>query len=68
MPMDNAEPSQAAGDVEKKSAELWAKEKNTPNWLFAGTKALHAWPVGKELTAADYDAAISAALDVRIGG
>jgi hypothetical protein len=41
--------------------EKHAEEAGTPGWLFASTKAYHAWPVGKELTRQEYDAAVDKA-------
>ena len=50
------------------TVEAWAATKNTPAWLFAAAKALHGWPIGKELDESDYTEAIDAAANVKIGG
>lgn len=50
------------------TVETWAADKNTPAWLFAAAKALHLWPIGKELSEADYIKAVDAAANVQIGG
>lgn len=59
-----------------RTVEAWAEEKgmlpqlvsvngrtraNPEFWRFAAARALCNWPVGKELTEADFDAAITAA-------
>lgn len=60
----------------KKTAEEWAAEKKhtraqnragqkpavVPDWRFAAAKAHEGWPVGKELTEAEYDAAVARAI------
>jgi hypothetical protein len=60
----NATPSPAAGGV--KPFEQWAKAKRTEAWWVAGA-AMHAgWAVGREVTEADYDAAVDAAKKVEV--
>lgn len=39
-----------------KTLEQWAEVKNSPAWLVAATKAANGWPVGKELSEAEFDA------------
>jgi hypothetical protein len=51
-----------------KTAEAWAAEKKTPRWLYAAAKALHRWPIGKELVEANFDEACKKAGNVQIGG
>lgn len=65
---------------ERKAAERWAAARGHVDppageildiaahkgWIFAATKALHGWPVGKELTGDEYDAAVSKALQLPI--
>ncbi len=41
-----------------KTIEEHATDANTPDWLFASTKAFKGWAVGKEVSRADYDAAV----------
>lgn len=48
-------------DDEKQPAETWAKERETPLWVFAAAKAMQRWPEGFELTREDFDAACDAA-------
>lgn len=43
------------------TAEQHAEELKTPDWLFASTKAYHRWPHGKEVTRAEYEAAVEKA-------
>lgn len=38
--------------------EDWARAKKTAAWEVAAAKAMHRWPVGKEMSEADYDKAI----------
>lgn len=47
--------------------ESHAKNRGTPDWLFASTKAYHGWPQGKEVSAADYDQAVDAAANCGTG-
>lgn len=47
-----------------KTVEAWAEELGSPKWKFAGARMLHAWPIGRELTRADYEAALDAAANV----
>lgn len=46
---------------ERKPWEQWAKEKRAPAGELLSAKTLHRWPVGKQITEADFDAAITAA-------
>ena len=66
--MSKEKPELAAKTAGQKTAEEWAAEKGTPAWLFAATKALHRWPIGKELAEPDYLAACDKAANVQIGG
>ena len=43
-----------------KAVEAWAKELNTPLWLFAAAKAKFRWPEGQLLTRAEYERALRA--------
>ncbi len=43
----------------KKTVEEWRDIKKTIPWKFQAAKTYDHWPVGKELTEADYDLAIS---------
>lgn len=45
----------------KKTAEDWAKEKQTADWQFGAAKAMQRWGTGKELSEAEYQAAIEEA-------
>jgi hypothetical protein len=61
--------------VAKKTAEEWGAEKKhtraqnragqksavMPDWRFAAAKAHEGWPVGKELSEAEYDDAVARA-------
>ena len=42
----------------RKAFELWGKEKSTPDWLLAGTAAGNRWAIGREVTEAEFDAAV----------
>lgn len=46
---------------EHKTAEQHAKDAGTPDWLFNSTRAYFGWPVGKELSRADFDACVDEA-------
>ena len=48
----------------RKTVEQWQAEKIIVPWLFAFASTQNRWPVGRELTEAEFDAAIKAAFDV----
>ena len=60
-PAVKADPAAPAAPKAGTTAEQHAVDAETPDWLFASTKAYHGWPVGKELSRADYDAAVDKA-------
>lgn len=41
--------------LKTKSIEIWANEKNTPSWLFAGLKQAQKWASGKFVAESEYD-------------
>lgn len=51
----------------RRTVEELRDEQDTPAWLFAGAKMKHSWPVGAELSDAEYEAALRAAADEPIG-
>jgi len=53
--------------IEFKTVEQWASEKSTPDWLFAAAKVGNRWPIGRELSEAEYDAAIKRAAHTTAG-
>ncbi len=53
---------------EAETVDEWRLAKRTPDWAFAAAKMLHGWPQGRVLSESDYDAAIRAAMTVRISG
>ena len=55
-------PSKAAATIEQH-----AEDAGTPDWLLASTKAYHRWPVGKELSRVEYDAAVDKAANCSTG-
>ena len=56
--------SAPAPAVARKPIEEWQRQKVIVPWLFAFASTQHHWPVGRELTEAEFDAAIKAAFDV----
>jgi hypothetical protein len=38
--------------------EQWAAKKKTVAWLLAAAKALESWPIGREITEAQFDDAV----------
>lgn len=63
--------------AQKRTAEQWAEAKgftpmligtreNPSFWKWAAAKAMLRWPIGIELTEAEFDAAIAAAANVEI--
>ncbi len=47
--------------------EVHAKARGTPLWLFNAAKAFHHWPIGKVLSADDFDAAVKTVTTHRFG-
>ena len=64
-------PAAAAARAKAKSALLTVEQlrdaAETPAWLFAAAKMKHGWPVGAELTEAQYQKALKEAADEPIG-
>jgi hypothetical protein len=66
----NAAPPPPATDAEAtpeaqpqtgmQTADTWAKQMETPEWLAAAARAYGGWIEGQELSEADYSAAIEA--------
>ena len=54
-------PGQHGGVVAIRMSDIGAKTVNHEFWRFAAAKALYSWPQGKEMTEAEFDAAIAAA-------
>jgi hypothetical protein len=52
---------------ERRTAEAWRDAKQTVAWAFAAARAGERWPLGQELTEAQYDAAIDRAKNMRLG-
>jgi hypothetical protein len=59
----NEEIEPASSD-EKQTIEHWQIVCNTPQWLWAGMKLGKGWPIGKEVTRAEYNAAVDWAAHV----
>jgi hypothetical protein len=54
---------------ELKAAEVWAREKGhigARAWYLAAARAHERWPVGREVTEAEYDAAVLAATNTAL--
>lgn len=58
-----AKPKVATG--ESKAIEAWAKELETPDWLFAAAKSIRKWGEGKELSKSDFEAAVDQAANLK---
>lgn len=52
-----------AKEVVHPTIEEHAKAKKTPAWAFACAKTFHAWGTGQRMSAADFDKAVSAAIN-----
>lgn len=52
----------------REAAETWAAKKGTPAWLFSAARTFHGWPQGRELTEAEFDAAVSSTQGIHIRG
>jgi hypothetical protein len=53
--------------AELKPFEIWASELETPDWQVAGVVAQEKYPVGREVTKAAFQAAVSKLLDAPLG-
>lgn len=54
-------PEEKKEKTPKRQVEAWRDELGTPAWLFAAAKTKFNWPVGAELTEAEYKKAIATA-------
>lgn len=59
-----AAPPKTAAPAELKTVEAWAAERNTQAWQFAAAKMHAGWPIGREVTAEAFDAAVHDACNV----
>ena len=60
------ETSVSAPAAKPQPYEQWAEQKHTAPWWVAGA-AMHAgWAIGREVTEAEYDAAVSAAQHIEV--
>ena len=50
--------------AERRTVEAWREILATPAWLFAGAKMGERWPIGRELTEAEYREALERAGNV----
>lgn len=48
--------------AERRDVEAWASAKKTPTIWFKAAAVMHHWPLGEQLTEAEYEAAIDAAM------
>jgi hypothetical protein len=60
-------PAAPAPAPERKPVEKLLAEKKTPAWLFAAARVHKRWPVGLELTEAEYEEGIKEAAGLRVG-
>lgn len=52
--------------AERRTAEAWAAAKRTARHWFEGARVGNAWPVGKELSELEFDAAIAAVQSMEV--
>ncbi len=52
---------------ESKPFEQWAAEKGTADWQLAALTAFKNYPIGREVTASEFDAALEQALKQPVG-
>ncbi|WP_407540467.1 hypothetical protein Q0M94_03450 [Deinococcus radiomollis] len=64
-PDTKAAPEAAPSDL--KPVETWKAELNTPEWLFAAARSAQNWPVGQEVSEAEYSKATASAEGEVIG-
>lgn len=57
---------EATGAAELKTIEAWAEELKTPDWLFAATKTVKAWGIGKEISKVDFESALATTGNLKI--
>ncbi len=60
-------PAAPADPVTGTTAEQHAEAAGTPDWLLASTRAYHGWALGKEMSRAQYDAAVEKAANCSTG-
>ena len=65
--MDVLEMTQDVIETRRKPYEEWVALKQPAAWLAAAGRALRGWAIGKEVTEADFDAALHDAGAVAIG-
>lgn len=53
--------------VERRPIEGWAKAKQPELWRYRAAKALRDWPIGAEVTEAEFDEALKAAGEISLG-
>lgn len=73
MPEDNMKPDKPANTAPSKPVTLEAFEQiaarlGTPDWVLAGVASQEHWPVGREMTQADFEAACEKLLTAPLGG
>lgn len=62
--IDVSENIAASNDAAKQTIEHWQIVLGTPQWLWAGMKLGRGWPIGKEVTLDEYEAAVHWAASV----
>jgi hypothetical protein len=66
VPVPAPESTPAAEPI-RRSYEDWATDKIPEAWALAAAKTLMSWPVGREVTEAEFDEAIRTAKAIQIG-
>lgn len=61
------ESNDSNGSLGYQSIEKHAEALKTPDWLLASAKAYHGWAAGKELSQAEYQAALDVAANCSTG-
>lgn len=56
-----AKEDKAKEETPVRPIEEWREQLGTPDWLFAAARAKRGWPQGREVSEAEYRAAIKAA-------
>lgn len=62
-----ARPEKTETEAPRRAIEAWAEEKRAEAWRLAAARAMRGWAIGRELTEQEFDAAMKAAGEIRIG-
>jgi hypothetical protein len=53
-----------AAPAQRRTVEEWARAKSAEPWQYAAARAMRRWPIGFEMTEADFEAALHEAAHI----